>query len=79
MFNLCNIFEWVVNMADFDLKNPTFDPDELRINDDAEDSFNIPDAPSDMVQPPDVQQELNTSGDRIQSLWGELGEAELDT
>lgn len=45
---------------------------------DDEYSFDLSDAPSNMVPPPNVQQELNTSRDRIQSLRGEFREAELE-
>ena len=60
-------------MADYDFENPTFDPDEPGIDDDY--SF-LPDAIMD--PPPDFQQELNTSVDRIQSLRGEIRESELE-
>lgn len=61
-------------MADLDFENPTFDPDGPGIDDDY--SFDLPDAIMD--PPPDVQQELNTSVDRIQSLRGEIRESELE-
>ena len=61
-------------MADLDFENPTFDPDGPGIDDDY--SFDLPDA---IMDPPlHVQQDLNTSGDYIQSLRGELREAELE-
>ena len=48
-------------MAEFE--NPTFDPDELGIDDEFDD---LPEPP---LEPPlPVQQELNTSGDRIQGM-----------
>ena len=56
-------------MADYDFENPTFDPDD-------DYSFDLPDAIMDPL-PPRVQQELNTSGDNIQSLRVEITEAEL--
>ena len=49
-------------MADFDFENPTFDPDGPGIDD-----VDLPDANMDPL-PLRVQQELNTSGDLIQSL-----------
>ena len=61
-------------MADLDFENPTFDPDGPEIEDDY--SFDLPDAIMD--SPLRVQQDLNTSGDHIQSLRGELREAELE-
>ena len=61
-------------MADFDFENPTFDPEGPGIDDDY--SFDLPDA---IMDPPQrVQQELNTSGELIQSLRGELREAEFE-
>ena len=61
-------------MADLDFENPTFDPDGPGIDDDY--SFDLTDA---IMDPPlRVHQDLNTSGDHIQSLWGELREAELE-
>ena len=51
-------------MDGIDFKNPTFDPDGPGIGDDY--SFNPADAVMD--PPMRVQQELNTSGDRYQSL-----------
>ena len=62
-------------MADYDFENPTFDPDGLEIDDDY--SVDLPDAIMDPL-PPRVQEELNTSGDNIQSLRGEIREAELE-
>ena len=62
-------------MADFDFENPTFDPDEPGIDDDY--SLDLPDAIMDPL-PPRVQEELNTSGDNIQTLRGEIREAELE-
>ena len=59
-------------MADFD---PTFDLDGPGIDDDY--SLDLPDAIMDPL-PLRVQQELNTSGDLIQSLQGELREVELE-
>ena len=59
-------------MADFD---PTFDPDGPGIDDDY--SLDLPDAIMDPL-PLRVQQELNTSGDLIQSLQGDLREVELE-
>ena len=62
-------------MADYDFENSTFDPDGSGIDDDY--SIDLPDAIMDPL-PPRVQQELNTSGDNIQSLRGEIREAELE-
>ena len=62
-------------MADFDFENPTFDPDGPGIDDDY--SLDPPDAIMDPL-PPRVQEELNTSGDSIQTLPGEIREAELE-
>ena len=62
-------------MVDFDFENTTFDPDGPEINDDY--SLDLPDAIMDPL-PPRVQQELNTSGDNIQTLRGEIREAELE-
>ena len=59
-------------MAEFE--NPTFDPDGLGIDDDY--SFNLPDPPSD--PPLDVQQQLDASGERIQSMLGEIRQEELE-
>ena len=63
-------------MADFDFEKPTFDLDGHGIDND--ESFDLPDAIKDPL-PLRVQQELNTSGDLIQSLQGELREVELET
>ena len=63
-------------MADYDFGNPTFDPDGPGIDDDY--SLDLPDAIMDPL-PPRVQQELNMSGDNIQSLRSEIREAELET
>ena len=58
-------------MADLDFENPTFGPDGPGIDDDY--SFDLPDA---IMDPPlRVQQDLNISGDHIQSLRGGLREA----
>ena len=62
-------------MADFDFENPTFDPDGPGIDDDY--SLDLPDAIMDPL-PPRVQEELNTSGDNIQTLRGEIRETELE-
>ena len=62
-------------MADFNFENPTFDPDGPGIDDDY--SLELPDAIMDPL-PPRVQEELNTSGDNIQTLRGEIREAELE-
>ena len=62
-------------MADFDFENPTFDPDVPGKYDNY--SLDLPDAILDPV-PVRVQQELNTSGDNIQTLRGEIREAELE-
>ena len=62
-------------MADFDFENPTFDPDGPGIDDDY--SLYLPDASMDPL-PPRVQEELNTSGDNIETLRGEIREAELE-
>ena len=59
-------------MADID---PSFDPDGHGI--DFGESFDLPDAIIDTL-PLRVQLELNTSGDIIQSLQGELREVELE-
>ena len=63
------------NMADYNYENPTFDPDGPGIDDDY--SLDLPDAIMDPL-PPRVQEELNTPGDNIQSLRGEIREAELN-
>ena len=52
-------------MADFDFENPTFNPDWHGIDDDY--NLDFPDAIMDPL-PPRVQEELNTSGDNIQTL-----------
>ena len=52
-------------MADYDFENPTFDPDGPGIDDSY--SLGLPDAIMGPL-PPRVQEELNTSGDNIQSL-----------
>ena len=62
-------------MANYDFENPTFDPDGPGIDDDY--SLDLPDAIMDPL-PPRVQKELNTFGDNIQSLRGEIIEAELE-
>ena len=62
-------------MVDFDFENPTFDPDGHDI--DNVESFDLPDAIMDPF-PLRIQQELNTSGDLILSLQGELKEVELE-
>ena len=59
-------------MADFDFENPTFHPDGHGIDDDY--SLDLPDAIMEPL-PPRVQEELNTSGDNIQTLRGEIREA----
>ena len=53
----------------------TFDPDGHEI--DIDESFDLPDAIIDPLSLR-VQHELNTSGDLIQSLQGELREVELE-
>ena len=63
----------LLRMADFDFENPTFDPDGPGIDDDH--SLDLPDAMMDPL-PPRVQEELNTSGDNIQTLHGDIREAE---
>ena len=62
-------------MADFDFENPTCNPDGPGIDDDY--SLDLPNAIMDPL-PPRVQQELNTSEDNIQTLRGEIREAELE-
>ena len=62
-------------MADYDFENPTFDSDGPGTDDDY--SLDTPDAIMDPL-PLRVQEELNTSGDNIQSLRGEIREAELE-
>ena len=59
-------------MDDVTFENPTFDPDGPGEDDD----FDLPDIPMD--PPPDVQQQLNTSGDLLQNLRDELRQAELE-
>ena len=58
-------------MDDVTFENPTFYPDGPGEDDD----FDLPDTPMD--PPPDVQQQLNTSGDFLQNLRDELRQAEL--
>ena len=65
----------LLRMADFNFENPTFDPDGPGIDDDY--SLDLPDAIMDPL-PPRVQEELNTSGENIQTLRGEIREAELE-
>ncbi|MCW4239154.1 MAG: hypothetical protein N0E58_23165, partial [Candidatus Thiodiazotropha endolucinida] len=57
--------------------NITFEdwPDPYDANDDAQ-SLDLPDSP--MEPPLPVQQDLNTSGDNLQNLQGELKQAELE-
>ena len=62
-------------MADFYFENATFDPGGPGIDDDY--SLDLPDAIMDPL-PPRVREELNTSGDNIQTLGGEIREAELE-
>ena len=62
-------------MADYDFEKPTFDPDRPGIDDD--NSLDLPDAMMD-PHPPRVQEELISSEDNIQSLRGEIREAELE-
>ena len=62
-------------MADYDFENPTFDPEGPGMDDDY--SLDLPDAIMDPL-PPHIKQNLNTSGDNIQSLRGETREAELE-
>ena len=59
-------------MDDVTFENPTFDPDGPEEDDD----FDLHDPP--MEPPPDVQRQLNTSGDNLQNLQEELREAELE-
>ena len=59
-------------MDDVTFENPTFDPDGPGEDDD----FDLPDTPMD--PPPDVQQQLNMSGDLLQNLRDELRQAELE-
>ena len=56
------------------IRNPTFDPDGPEIEDDY--SFELPDPPLD--PPLDGQQQLDASGERIQSLRGEIRQGELE-
>ena len=58
-------------MDDVTFENPTFNPDGPGVDD-----FDLPDPP--MEPPFDVQQQLNASGDNLQSLQEELREAELE-
>ena len=62
-------------MADYDFENTTFDPDGPGIDDD----YSL-DLPGTIIHalPPRVQEEINTSGDNIQSVRGEIREAELE-
>ena len=53
-----------------EFENPTFNPDEPGIDDDY--SFDLPDPPLD------VQQQLDASGERIQSMRGEIRQGELE-
>ena len=62
-------------MADYYFENPTFDPDGPGIDDDY--NLDLPDAIMEPL-PPRVQQELNTSRDSIQTLRGEIREAEYE-
>ena len=59
-------------MDDVTFEKPTFDPDGPGEDDD----FDLPGTPMD--PPPDVQQQLNTSGDLLQNLRDELRQAELE-
>ena len=59
-------------MDDVTFENPTFDPDGPGEDDD----FDLPDPP--MEPSPDVQRQLNASGDNLQNLQEELREAELE-
>ena len=59
-------------MAEFE--NPTFDPEGPGIDDNY--SFDLSDPPLD--QPLDVQQQLEASGERIQSMRGEIWQEELE-
>ena len=57
-------------------ENPTFDPDGPGIDDDYAEHSLLPDA---IMDPPvDVQQQLNTSGECIQSMRDELRQIELE-
>ena len=62
-------------MADFDFENHTSDADGPGIDNDY--SLDLPDAIMDPL-PPRVKEELNTSGDNIQTLRGKIREAELE-
>ena len=62
-------------MADYDFENPRFNPEGPGMDNDY--SLDLSDAIINLL-PPRVQQELNTSGDNIQSLPGEIREAELE-
>ena len=62
-------------MADFDFVKPTFDPDGPGKDDDY--SLDLTDAIMDPL-PLRIQEELNTSGDNIQTLRGKIREAELE-
>ena len=57
-----------------EFENPTFDPDGPGKDDDY--SFDLPDPPPDA--PLDVQQQLDASGERIQSMRGEIRQGELE-
>ena len=63
------------HMADYDFENPRFNPEGPGMDNDY--SLDLSDAIINLL-PPRVQQELNTSGDNIQSLPGEIREAELE-
>ena len=57
-----------------EFENPTFDLDGPGIDDDY--CFDLPDPP---LNPPlDFQQQLNASGERIQSMRGEIRQGELE-
>ena len=56
-----------------EFENPTRAPDRLGKDND---SFDVPDPPLDPL-PLDIQQQLNTSGDRIQSMQDEIRRIEL--
>ena len=60
-------------MAEFE--NPAFDPDGPGIDDDY--SFDLPRPPLD--SPLNVQQQLDATGERIQSMRGEIRQGELET
>ena len=57
-----------------EIENTTFDTDGLGIDDDY--SFDLPEPPLD--SPLDVQQQLGASGERIQSMRGEIRQGELE-